>query len=304
MEFTICPSHSISKILEKLHSDDILILEDGIYNEKIEIMIPNIVVRAKHPQKAILRNKDYYHKIMPDGNECNTFRTYTLYIGADHVTLDGLVIENTATPSSIYGQAVALHVDGNFFVCNNCTIQGAQDTLFTGPMPPNLLERYQGFYPIERLKGNPSKQKYTKCKIIGDVDFIFGCATVLFEDCEIISLKRNSSTPSYICAPAHSKELPFGYMFYKCSFSGDEPAFLARPWRDYGCAAFIECKMGEHILPIGYNKWNDTSRDKTARFYEYTPTVDTSSRASWSHQMSKKDAKKYLLSFMDFLCQK
>ena len=304
MEFSICPKHSFSEILDKMHPSDTLVLEDGIYYEKIDITIPNITLKARHQGKAIIRNKDYYHKIMPDGNECNTFRTYTLYIGSNHVTLEGIVIENIAIPSAIYGQAVALHVDGNFFTCNHCTIQSAQDTLFTGPMPQNLRERYQGFYSSSRLVGNPSKQKYYACKIIGDVDFIFGCATVLFEECEIISLERQTSTPSYICAPAHPKELPFGYLFYKCDLIGKEPAFLARPWRDYGCAAFIECTMGDHILPIGYNKWNDTNRDKTARFYEYTPTVDTTVRASWSHQMSKEDAKKYLLAFMDFFCQK
>ncbi|MDE6584541.1 MAG: hypothetical protein K2K15_03975, partial [Anaeroplasmataceae bacterium] len=78
MEFSICPEQSFSEILNKMHPSDTLILEDGTYYEKIDITIPKINLKARHQGKAIIKNKDYYHKIMPDGNECNTFRTYTL----------------------------------------------------------------------------------------------------------------------------------------------------------------------------------------------------------------------------------
>lgn len=301
MILKINANQRISHALKQLSSGDTLILEDGIYREKIEIWLPNIKICSEHPQKAILTNKDYFHKIMDDNNECNTFRTYTLYIGADHVHLKDLVIQNEAVPSSIYGQAVALHVDGDGFLCENCKIQSAQDTLFTGPMPFDLIQRYQGFLPPEKLKGTSSKQIYRNCTILGDVDFIFGCATALFEECTIQSVLRNSRHPSYICAPAHPRELPFGYLFYKCSFVGDEPAFLARPWRDYGCVAFIDCNLGSYIVPEGYNKWNNTNRDKTARFYEFTTSSDISHRVQWAHILHEAEATKYVVEFMNFL---
>lgn len=297
----IGPEQSISKKIADLHAGDTLLLNDGIYKEKIEIWKDNIALKAKHPGKAIITNKDYYHKIMEDHNECNTFRTYTVYVGANHVTFEELIIQNEATPSSIYGQAVALHVDGNDFYCKNCTISSAQDTLFTGPMPKDLLERYKGFFPEQKLKGTLSTQIYQSCKIVGDVDFIFGCAIALFEDCELITLNRNKDTPSFVCAPAHPKELPYGYLFYKCHFKGTEAAYLARPWRDYGCAAFIECSMGDHILPEGFDKWNQTHRDQTARFYEYTPSKSTNKRVSWSHQLTNKEAEEYVKNFHVFL---
>ena len=248
-----------------------------------------------------MRNKDYAHKIMEDNNECNTFRTYTLYVGGNNVKLKNLVIQNEATPSYIYGQAVALHVEGDHFTCEGCQLQSAQDTLFTGPMPSDLIERYRGFYPPEKLKGIPSKQIYRHCTILGDVDFIFGCATALFEECEICSISRNSLTPSYVCAPAHAKETPFGYLFYKCKFIGTEPAYLARPWRDYGCAAFIDCFLGNHILSEGYNKWNNTNRDKTARFFEYTSTSDLTGRVPWAKLLNRIDATNYVVEFKKYL---
>lgn len=297
----ITPDISINETLKKLNSKDILILNDGIYYEKVEVWNSNITIKAKHHLKAKIAHKDYYHKIMPDNNECNTFRTYTLYVGGNDVKIEGIIIENQAVPSCIYGQAVAMHVDGNNFTCEECVITGAQDTLFTGPMPADLLLRYEGFYPIEKRKGTPSKQIYRKCTIKGDVDFIFGCATVFFDQCKIISLDRNSTKPSYICAPAHPEELPFGYLFHKCIIQGNEPAYLARPWRDYGCAAFIECELDNHILPEGYNKWDNTHRDQTARFYEYSTQIDTSRRVSWAHLLSSAEATNYLKMFLSYL---
>ncbi|MDE7161913.1 MAG: hypothetical protein K2N65_04040, partial [Anaeroplasmataceae bacterium] len=288
----------------KLNIGDTLLFNDGVYQEKLVIWKDSITLKAKNPGKAILTNKDYYHKIMQDHNECNTFRTYTVYVGANHVTFEDLVIQNESTPSNIYGQAVALHVDGNDFLCKNCTISSAQDTLFTGPLPKDLLERYKGFYEGDKLRGNFSTQVYKDCKIIGDVDFIFGCAVALFENCDLITLDRKSKIPSYVCAPAHPMELPYGYLFYKCHFKGQGAAYLARPWRDYGCAAFIDCSLGNHIHPEGFNKWNDTNRDKTARFYEYTPKKDTSTRVSWSHQLTQAEAVEYVQKFKMFLKEK
>ena len=295
---------SINETLSHMSSGDILILNDGIYYEKVEIWLDNITIRAKNAGKAIISNKDYYHKIMMDQNECNTFHTYTLYIGGKGVQLDGLIIQNESVPSKIYGQAVALHVDGDNFTCENCTITSAQDTLFTGPLPQDLCERYASFYPPEKLKGLPSKQVYRHCIIKGDVDFIFGCATALFEECTIITIDTARTTPSFICAPAHSQDTPYGFLFYHCTFKGNEKTYLARPWRDYGCAAFIDCDLGKHILPEGFDKWNDTNRDKTARFYEYTKGCSNHSRVPWSHQLTSSEAKEYLLKFNVFFQRK
>ena len=131
MNIYVKKDKSINQILKTVNPGDILILEDGIYKEKIEVWVPNITIKAQNKHKAIISNNDYYHKIMPNNNECNTFNTFSLYIGADNITLENLIIENTSTPSSIYGQAVALHVDGNKFKCYDCIIRSAQDTLFT-----------------------------------------------------------------------------------------------------------------------------------------------------------------------------
>ena len=41
---------------------------------------------------------------------------------------------------------------------------------------------------------------------------------------------------------------------------------------------FENCTYGPHISPLGFDKWNDTDRDRTARFRE-TPPVP--GRVDW-----------------------
>ncbi|MGN0999869.1 MAG: pectinesterase family protein, partial [Faecousia sp.] len=87
----------------------------------------------------------------------------------------------------------------------------------------------------------------------------------------------------YIAAPAHSLGQTEGFLFQNCRLTCEEGVtpgsiYLARPWRDYGLTTFRDCAMDRHIAPAGFDKWNDTHRDQTARFHE-SPAVP--GRASW-----------------------
>ncbi len=307
MKYIVDNTSSINEALKKCECGDILFLKNGVYKEKVEIYNNNIILEGESKDNVIISNNDFYHKIMSDNNECNTFRTYTLYVGGNNVEIKNLTIENTSIPSVKYGQAVALHVDGDNFKGNSLIIKSAQDTLFTGPMPNDLIERYKGFHLESHLKGNPSKQIYENSIIIGDVDFIFGCATALFYKCEIHSLNNSSSkfeSNGYCSAPSHSIDTKFGYLFYKCNFTCDDGTsrvYLARPWRDYGNAAFIDSTYGPHIVPEGFNKWNDTNRDKTARFYEYSDRYDLSRRVKWANILNEVEKEKFLKEYFSFI---
>lgn len=303
MQYIIRPGDSINDTLKKCVDGDTIYIKEGIYKEKIEILVDNIQIIGENMNNTIITNHDFYHKIMPDFNECNTFRTYTLYVGSKNVKLSNLTIQNSSTPSSKYGQAVALHVDGDSFICENVVLNSAQDTLFTGPLPKDLIERHKGFLKDIFRKSSVSRQIYKNCTIYGDTDFIFGCAQALFINCDLISINKSvkSNNPDgYICAPAHPIEAKFGYLFYKCNLikqSDVTNVFLGRPWRDYGTAAFIDCKMDNHINPKGFDKWNNTNRDKTARFFEYTENVDLTEREKWVKILSHDEASKYVNDF-------
>ena len=295
MRYEIDSCASLNDVLNNLKPGDILYLKNGIYDKKIEIETSNITIIGESKEKTIITNMDYFYKTMEDFNECNTFRTYTLYIGGDNVSISNVTIENRSVPSHIYGQAVALYVDGDNFKCENSIIRSAQDTLFTGPLPPDLIIRHQGFLKPSHLKGNKSRQIYINNDIYGDVDFIFGGAYALFYKCNIFTVGTNTRiTQGYICAPSHQESDKYGYLFYKCNLKQTNgfKTFLARPWRDYGNASFIECNMDSHVLPEGFDKWANSNRDKTARFSEYTENVDLSKRVKWAHMLTFDEKEK------------
>ena len=225
---------------------------------------------------------------MPDYNECNTFRTWTFYVGGDNVKLSNLTIKNSSIPSSRYGQAVALHVDGDYFTAEEINIISAQDTLFTGPLPRDLQERHKGFLEDTFRRDRKSYQKYINCYIEGDVDFIFGGANATFKNCTIVSLYRaplrdmttiskeppatyvEQAVQGFVCAPNTPKG-ESGLHFIDCNFITDRcpdgSVYLARPWRPYGAAVFENCTFGPHIHPDLFAGWKDVhTLEPTARF--------------------------------------
>ena len=163
-----------------------------------------------------------------------------------------------------------------------CRLSSTQDTLFLGPLPADLIKRYNGFLPDNLRRDKPCRQRFSDCLIEGTVDFIFGCGEALFERCEIRSL-ADARDIGYAAAPAHALEQTEGFRFLNCRFTAQEGVspgsiYLARPWRDYGLCRFENCTYGPHISPLGFDKWNDTNRDETARFYEEPPVTG---RVEW-----------------------
>lgn len=290
---------SINNVLKTCKNGDTIFLKEGIYNEKVKIFNDNVKIVGENAKTTIIKNGDYFHKILNDGNEANTFRTFTCLITGKNVSLSNLTIENNSLPSSKYGQAVALHACGDNLICENVILKSAQDTLFTGPLPKDLIERYTGFLLKEQLNPKGTKQIYKNCKIYGDTDFIFGCSQALFINSDIISIGKG-----FLAAPAHAKEMKYGYLFYKCNLISENNAdgtYLARPWRDYGTAAFIDCNVGKHIDSKGFNKWDGTNRDKTARFYEHSSNVDLSNREKWINILNKDEANLYVKDFLNMI---
>ena len=170
----------------------------------------------------------------------------------------------------------------------DCLLRSTQDTLFLGPLPADLIARYEGFLPDLLRQDRLLSQRFTRCRIEGSVDFIFGCGDALLEDCEIRSVFDGRSG-GFAAAPAHALSQNRGFLFRRCSFtagSGVAPGsiYLARPWRDYGLARFEDCSYGAHIRPEGFDPWLDSGREKTARFFE-TPAV--AGRVPWCNRYTE-----------------
>jgi pectinesterase len=56
--------------------------------------------------------------------------------------------------------------------------------------------------------------------------------------------------------------------------------------------------MGSHILPEGWNNWNNPENEKTAFYAEYNnsgPGATAQKRAPWSKQLTADEVKQYTL---------
>ena len=273
-----------------------MILEPGIYREKLEISVPGIEITGNSAEDTKIVFGDYAKKLDEKGVEYNTFRTYTVAVLADNVSFSNLTIENDAHYPENKGQEVALSVCADNFKATDCHFLSTQDTVFLGPLPDDLIERYDGFLKNELRRSGMMRQYFRDCLIAGNVDFIFGCGDALFENCEIRSVYDVRGS-GYTAAPAHAKEQDTGFVFKNCNFTceekvKDDSVFLARPWRDYGKCSFIDCKYGRHISSLGFDKWNDTDRDKTARFNEYGRIPE--GRVAWSGILTENEIKRLL----------
>lgn len=296
--FNVTPKDKLSDILPKLNPNTQVFLSAGIYREKVEIKTPNIELIGESPEKTVIVWDDYAKKLDSKGVEFNTFRTYTTAVLADNVKMKNLSVVNDSKKPEEKGQEVALSVVGDNFYADNCHFISTQDTIFCGPLPDDLIERYKGFLKDELRRGGAMRQCFKNCYIAGNVDFIFGCGDSLFENCEICSV-FDVRGHGYAAAPAHALNQEIGFVFNNCRFIcedkvSDGSIFLARPWRDYGKASFIGCQYDRHISKEGFDKWNDTNRDKTARFAEWG--VSGEGRVSWSKILSDQE-KNILLNY-------
>ena len=269
------PGDNLQKALDQASPGDILELSEGVYRAKYSINVPSITIRGAGMNRTKIVWDDYAKKIHADGKEYVTFRTFTLAVCADHVTMEDLSVINDALQPEIKGQEVALTVYADDFQMRRCRLSSTQDTLFLGPLPPDLIDRYKGFLPDNLRENRECSQYFYNCLIEGTVDFIFGCGSALFDRCEIRSLV-DARDIGFVAAPAHSLLQTQGFLFRYCRFTSQPGVtagsiYLARPWRDYGLCCFDRCKYGRHINPLGFDKWQDTDRDRTARFFENPP---------------------------------
>lgn len=281
----ISPNEDLQNIFDSAPENTIIRLAPGEYRQKAVIRTPGLTLIGSGMDQTVLVWDDYALKTDERGREYNTFRTWTIAVCADNVHMENLAIVNDALHPETKGQEVALSVLGDNFSMENCLLRSTQDTLFSGPLPPDLIVRYTGFHAPELLKDGHMRQHFTNCLIEGTVDFIFGCGDTLFEDCEIKSL-YDVRNVGYVAAPAHTLEQQDGFVFRNCRFTCEDGVeegsiYLARPWRDHGLCVFENCSYDQHISTLGFDKWNDTNRDQTARFREI-PAVP--GRVSWANQ--------------------
>ncbi|KAI3517722.1 hypothetical protein L1887_16939 [Cichorium endivia] len=154
-------------------------------------------------------------------------------------------------------QAVALRVGADKSVVYRCNIIGYQDSLYV----------------------HSQRQFYRECDIYGTVDFIFGNAAVVLQNCNIIA--RKPMDLQKVTITAQNRKDPnqnTGISIHSCKLlaqpdllaaKGSVQTFLGRPWKMYARTVYLLSYMGDHIDPKGWLEWNGDFALDTLYYGEY-----------------------------------
>ena len=265
----------------------VILIKPGIYSGQIIVPMEkrNLRFVGEELTNTILTYAFNINEPPPKGVKPQFKGTGVVILG-DDFRAEKITFQNT---SGDHGQALALRVDGDRAVFNNCRMLGWQDT----------------------LRVNNGRQYFTNCCVEGRVDFIYGSATAVFDHCEI-----HSKNGGHVTAANTPPDQPCGFVFLNCKLTGDlspwlspegipvntnkdgsiPKADLGRPWRPYASVTYLNCEMGDHIKPEGWNNWGRSDNEKTARYAEYHstgPGANPAARVKWSRQLTDAEAASY-----------
>lgn len=113
--------------------------------------------------------------------------------------------------------------------------------------------------------------------------------------------KRIKSVGSGYLTACSTPQTSLGFLFINCNLIGDARLnqgsyALGRPWRSYAQVSYVNCKMGPHISPTGWNNWGNAANEKTARYEEYGSMnldgtkYDLSKRFTWAKVLTDVEA--------------
>ncbi len=198
----------------------------GVYREPVVLPAdrPGITLLGAtgDPRDVVLTYDRASGTPRPGGGTYGTSGSASAVISGDGTHVRDLTFENSwlraEHPGVTATQAVAVRATGDRLVFDNVRFLGHQDTLYANS-------------PDE---DTPARQYYRGCYVEGDVDFVFGRGTAVFDGCEFHSLDRGSDTDNgYVTAPSTPPGREFGFLVVRSRFTGDAPAgtvHLGRPW--------------------------------------------------------------------------
>ncbi|CAO2823108.1 unnamed protein product [Amaranthus hypochondriacus] len=260
----VAPSHSTNRF--------VIYVKKGVYDEIVEI---------KRKKTYIMIYGDGIDVTVITGNRSvvdgyTTYRSATFAVtGARFIARD-ITFQNTAGPEK--HQAVAFRSDSDLSALYRCAFRGYQDTLYA----------------------HANRQFFRECTITGTVDFIFGDAVAIFQNCLIQSRKGLSNQKNTITAQGRKDPGEnTGFSLQFCNITGDSSlntaitnttnttttyTYLGRPWKAYSRTIIMQSYISGVIRPAGWLEWNGDLHLDTlfyAEYMNYGPGASLSARVKW-----------------------
>lgn len=240
----------------------ILHIKPGTYTERPTLAATksNVFLIGDDAATTIITNNVSAGTINPDtGQGYGTSLSQTMAILGNDFTASKITVANTFVNSNANAannantQAVALKTQGDRQAFYDCRILGYQDTYL----------------------GNSIGRAYFKNSYIeGNVDFIFGRQTVVFDQCTTY-INRNNSV---VTAPSTEASTKYGFVFLDCNltvpaagttdFNGTVISnfHFGRPWQNRPKSAFIRSNTPAMLNSVG---WTTMNAGLNPTFVEY-----------------------------------
>ncbi|KAL4395608.1 hypothetical protein S245_000099 [Arachis hypogaea] len=244
----------------------VVYVKAGVYRESVNIKggIKNLMMFGDGIGATIITGSKNYE----DGS--TTVGSATFTVSSDGFIARDLTIENSAGPQK--HQAVALLSSSDHSVFYRCSFRGYQDTLYV------LSQR----------------QFYRDCDIYGTIDFIFGDAVALFQNCNIFLRKPMSKQQNAVTAQGRTDPNEnTGIVIHNCRImaasdlkpvQGSVKCFLGRPWQKYSRTVVVKSSLDGLIEAAGWMPWAGSFALNTLYYGEYMNIgagANTAGRVKW-----------------------
>ena len=284
----------IQDALDAVRKDNtgiMILVKEGVYYEKIIVDKPHITLVGELGKNVTLVYDDHLTEAEDATNRLSA-TTATIRISATDFSAENIIFANSASGAENVEQAVTMYIEADRAQFHHCGFLGRRDTLVTAPTPLHIIDKENEGRPVHL-----SRQYFRCCYFEGDSNFLAGSSTAIFEYCKIHSL--NHLGTGYITTASTPMGHYFGYVFKNCLLTGDAPkhsTYLGRPWKNCPKVAFIQCTLGEHIHPQG---WEDASM--CCDFVESGNVgagADLLARSPWSRTLTTEEASRYTLEYI------
>ena len=269
----------------------------GTYREKLVIAKDGIELRGTgaQPQDVVLTYDDSAKSAGGTG------KSGSVNVSGDDFIAENLTIQNDWEKKNARmgegSQAVALLITGDRELLDHVRLLGYQDTLYAASKTCHQPSD-QAAAEASGKECHASRQLFRHCYIEGHVDYIFGDAKAVFDDCEL-----HGMTHTIVTITAQSKLYPLedsGYLFLHCTITADaavDKLSFGRPWRAYAKVYFVDTTAKGAVLdPPGWMEW--AGKLATSDYAEYNTRDSSGSlvkidqRIPPSRQLTKAEAEK------------
>ncbi|RLN03556.1 hypothetical protein C2845_PM13G15150 [Panicum miliaceum] len=210
---------------------------------------------------------------------------------ADGFMARDLTISNTEGPDA--HQAVAFRSTGDRTVLDGVELLSHQDTLYAHAM----------------------RHFYTRCRVAGTVDFVFGNSAAVLHATALVVLPRqlrpDKGENDAVTAQGRTDPAqPTGIVLSGCAVNGSDEymelyrrkpdahrVYLGRPWKEYSRTVYPRCTLAEIVQPQGWMPWNGDFALDTLYYGEFGSAgpgaAAAGRRVAWSSQVPEDHVDAY-----------